>query len=167
MGLHTLPTKLRHLDRRRRTLPPEWRDPRISLLALPLLLPLPVFSQSATNDRVPHSSQSHRDGWECITLPGGFLQSPLPLLLPLFVLHSHPSPQSNPPPPTPVEWSVNSFRKGPTSEPVLSVVEWRPQRATPKAFPLCRRAGVKPEGRNDRFAFHNVATESTQTLSSP
>ena len=32
--------KLRHPDRRRRTLPPQWRDPRIS----PLPLPLPVLS---------------------------------------------------------------------------------------------------------------------------
>src|SRR2546427_792186 len=28
----------RHLDRRRRTLPPQWRDPRILPLPLPLLL---------------------------------------------------------------------------------------------------------------------------------
>ena len=32
--------KLRHLDRRRRILPPQRRDPRISLLPLPLSLPL-------------------------------------------------------------------------------------------------------------------------------
>ena len=35
------PNNKRHLDRRRRTLPPQWRDPCISSLAL--LLPLPLL----------------------------------------------------------------------------------------------------------------------------
>jgi len=38
--------KRRHLDRRRRTLPPQWRDPRIGFLLLPLSLLLLFFFHS-------------------------------------------------------------------------------------------------------------------------
>jgi len=37
------PHNKRHLDRRRRTLPPQWRDPCVSSLLLPLFLLPPVL----------------------------------------------------------------------------------------------------------------------------
>ena len=70
------PPTSRHPDRRRRFLPPQWRDPRISLL--------PVFARhsGAAPPRVVILAQPESPYWP--------LPLPLLLLLPLFVLRCHP-----------------------------------------------------------------------------
>src|SRR5216683_1382177 len=70
----------RHLDRRRRTLPPQWRDPCISSLLLPLLLLLslllPLFlllfvlpRHSERSEESPHFQGERSD-------PSAFLSHP-------------------------------------------------------------------------------------------
>src|SRR6266550_2662224 len=62
----------RHLDRRRRTLPPQWRDPRILQLSLFLLLQVSALSISPPNDRHfdrsgPQSYRGPRSGEICFS----------------------------------------------------------------------------------------------------
>src|SRR5216683_2141488 len=94
------PHNKRHLDRRRRTLPPQWRDPCISSLPLPLPLPL------------------------SLPLPL-LLFLPLLLLLQLLVLRRH-SERSEEPPHFPGERSDPSAFLFPHPNTVISTAAEKP-----------------------------------------
>src|SRR5437899_2044458 len=66
------PARNRHLDPRRRTLPPQWRDPRILQLSLFLLLQLSALSIRPPNNRHfdrsgPQSYRGPRSGEICFS----------------------------------------------------------------------------------------------------